>query len=458
MIQPERLAGVGPFAGSSITGLASSIRSGRVTSVDLIEQALEAASTYAEALGCYVTVDAQGARREATIADLELRSGRDRGPLHGIPIAVKDMMATSGIRTTMGSRHFTDHVPDFDAEAVRTLRCAGAVIVAKTQTHEFAYGVTGDRSATGPARNPYDLGRMSGGSSGGSAAAVSAGLVPLALGTDTGGSIRIPAALCGVVGLRPTSGTLSMRGVFPLSGTLDTVGPIAASVSDVAIGWHALMRSDVDALHLPPAPFEGDLRVGIVRTGLVDSVAPSQAAALEHAEATLAEAGIPVEDVRLPRWEAARQLYGDIQGPEAYAVHHNRVSEQAHLYAPEVLDRLHAAAEVPGWRYVKALEERHSLRDEVLRAMADVDVLLLPTVPISAPYLQDRKPPGPGWRNPQEALLALTSPWSVMGMPAVSVPASAQDDPMPASAQLVAPPGHETTLLAAAAAVSVTST
>ncbi|MEV0592890.1 amidase [Nonomuraea cavernae] len=211
----------GPFAGRTVTELARDLRAGRTTSAELVELALDAIAELDPPLNAFVTVDADGARAAALRADGELAEGADRGPLHGVPVGVKDLIMVAGLPVTMGSRHFSGHVAEADAECVTRLRRAGAVIVGKTTTHEFAYGPTGDRSATGPSRNPHDPARMSGGSSGGSAAAVAAGMVPLTLGTDTGGSVRIPAALCGVAGFKPAYAAIPAGGVFPLSKTLD---------------------------------------------------------------------------------------------------------------------------------------------------------------------------------------------------------------------------------------------
>ncbi|MGW4799748.1 amidase, partial [Nonomuraea sp. NPDC004297] len=206
----------GPFTGRTLSDLARDLRDGRVTSVVLVERALGAVAALDPALNAFVTVDAAGALAAARRADEELAAGADRGPLHGLPVAVKDLIMVAGLPATMGSRHFANHVPGSDAVCVTRLREAGAVILGKTTTHEFAYGPTGDRSANGPSRNPRDPARMSGGSSGGSAAAVAAGIVPLAIGTDTGGSVRIPAALCGIAGFKPAYGAIPAGGVFPL--------------------------------------------------------------------------------------------------------------------------------------------------------------------------------------------------------------------------------------------------
>src|SRR5215467_5507328 len=207
----------GPFTSTTLAEVAGRFRDGTLDPVALTETVLAAIEESQPTLNAFVTVAADAARRDAALARDELASGEDRGPLHGVPVAVKDIVDTAGLLTTMGSRHFAGHIPERDAEVVTRLRAAGAVIVGKTTTHEFAYGPTGDRSANGPGANPRDPSRMAGGSSAGSAAAVAAGLVPLAVGTDTGGSVRIPAALCGVAGIRPTYGRIPTDGVFPLS-------------------------------------------------------------------------------------------------------------------------------------------------------------------------------------------------------------------------------------------------
>lgn len=457
----ESLTGVGPFAGLGIAELARRIRDGESTAVDLTEDALAAAHSWGKQLNCFVTVDDGGARRAARLADAELATGVDRGPLHGIPVGVKDMIATSGLATTMGSRHFAGDIPAQDASVVNSLRTAGAVILGKTQTHEFAYGPTSDRAATGAARNPQDLSRMTGGSSGGSAAAVAAGLVPLALGTDTGGSVRIPAALCGAVGLRPTQGSFDMTGAFPLSPTMDVAGPIAGSVADTALGWWALStRPESSGAHwsrwsAPTVPEPGrlrGLRIGQPVCNLVDRVEQSARGAQQTAVDALAAAGAALTGLALPELDETSGPYYDIQSAEAYEIHEERVRCAPELFDPEVLERLEAAARVPGWRYVRALDARVRLRAAMLDKLAAVDLLLMPTVPLEAPAINQRDlAPNTGWSGVREALLALTSPWSLLGFPAISVPVPAAGAALFGSVQLVAKPGQERLLLDTAA-------
>jgi aspartyl-tRNA(Asn)/glutamyl-tRNA(Gln) amidotransferase subunit A len=304
-----KLAGTGPFSGRSVSEMGGDLRSGRTSALELAEQALEAAHTYGPALNCYTAIDDPGALQAARSADRELASGRDRGPLHGIPVGVKDIIAVAGLPAAMGSQHFANHTPTADAAVVGSLRRAGAVIIGKTHAHEFAFGPTGDRALTGPARNPHDRGRVTGGSSSGSAAAVAAGLLPLALGTDTAGSVRIPAALCGTVGLRPSSGTVSCEGVFPLSRTLDVVGPLAATAADTAAAWWALSGRPDHTGNLQPRwnpawtedpPGPSRPRWGLARGVLADRVTPGVRRTVQNAAAALGRMDIAVEEIEIP--------------------------------------------------------------------------------------------------------------------------------------------------------------
>ncbi|WP_198417889.1 amidase [Cryobacterium serini] len=458
-------AGSGPFGGLSILEIADRIRKRKITALEVTEQALTAAHENGTKLNCFVTIDDEGALRAARLADRELDSGLDRGPLHGIPVGVKDVIATSGLATTMGSRHFANHVPMVDADVVISLRRSGAVILGKTQSHEFAYGPTGDRTATGPVRNPHDNSRMSGGSSAGSGAAVAAGIVPIALGTDTGGSVRIPAALCGAVGLRPTQGALSARGVFPLSPSMDTVGPMGGSVLDTAIAWWALSSrpgtNGVGGLEwnerfIPRPERAKNLRFARVTSDLLRRTASELINSAETVLEELSRSGAHVATLPVPEIDACWDPYVAIQSAEAFAIHSKRVDDSPELFDSEVLERLRIAAEVKGWTYVQALEKRRLLRVATLERTFSSDILVMPTVPIEAPAIgQRRLPPDSGWANPREALLSMTAPWSVLGFPAISIPVFSPCTDMPHSIQLVGKPGHETQLLDAAALLEV---
>lgn len=468
MNEPEPLADIGPFGGLTISVLADRIRKHETTAAEITEQALTAAHKYGPKLNCFVTIDDQGARRAAARADEELASGLDRGPLHGIPVGIKDVIATSGLMTTMGSRHFAGHIPTADADVVTALRNSGAVIMAKTQTHEFAYGPTSDRSASGAARNPHDQTLMTGGSSGGSAAAVAAGLVPLALGTDTGGSVRVPAALCGTVGMRPTQNSLSTRGVFPLSPTIDIVGPLASTADEIALAWRALSSGGSTFRSVPakeagrslPDPHRArNLRFALARCALAERVAPDLTDAAGLAAKTLARPDSPVAELYLPEIDACADPYKIIQSAEAYAIHHQRVERMPELFDAEVLERLQDASRVKGWEYVKALGTRDRLRMLVLDRMDTVDILLMPTVPIGALAIDQRSlPPEVNWNSPREALLSMTSAWSVLGFPALSIPVPAAENGLPRSVQLIGKPGQEWQLLDVASSLETAFT
>lgn len=433
----------GFFADQDVDRLGAALRAGRLSPVDLVERALSEAARLNPVLNAFVTVDADGARAAARVAEDELAGGIDRGPLHGIPVGVKDIVDTAGLRTTMGSRHFADNVPDRDAACVRALREAGAIVVGKTTTHEFAYGGFGDVSANGAAANPHDPERMTGGSSAGSAAAVAAGMVPLAVGTDTGGSVRLPAALCGLTGLRPTYGAVSVRGVFPLAESLDTVGPMARTPNDCRLLWRVLARTG------PGSGSDGAASTGHVKIGRVraEDFGPVNEAVASVVDERLAGRAT---DVTVPNAAAVQEAYYGMHAPEATRLHAERVATAPELYQPEVLARLRLAAEVTEADRRRALAARDEGRRAVLELFAEYDLLALPTVPVVAPPLGARSIPINGHElDARAVLLSMTSAWGVLGLPAISVPAGTVDG-LPVGLQLVAPPGAEERLLSAA--------
>jgi aspartyl-tRNA(Asn)/glutamyl-tRNA(Gln) amidotransferase subunit A len=433
----------GPFTGTTLAETVRRLRSGGTDPVDLVEEVLDAVAAAQPVLNAFVTVDAEGARKQARAA----RDDPSNGPLHGVPVAVKDIVDTAGVVTTMGSRHFAGHVPERDALVVRRLRRAGAVVVGKTTTHEFAYGPTGDEAANGPCGNPHDPTRMAGGSSAGSAAAVAAGLVPLAVGTDTGGSVRIPAALCGVTGIRPGFGRVPTDGVFPLSWSLDTVGVLAADVAGTAAGWRVLAEGGV----VDPPPVAG-LRVGLPAGDWFDRLDPVVRERFAAFVDALGRAGADLTSIAVPDAGELHDIYVTVQSAEAVAVHHERLADGAELLGNEVRRRLNAATRVPSYLYARALRRLTAARATAARRFSGLDVLLLPTVPITAPPLHARDTDvGGGWTSPRDALLAHNSPWSVLGLPALSMPVAGAG--LPVGAQLVGPPGADADLLAVAQAI-----
>jgi aspartyl-tRNA(Asn)/glutamyl-tRNA(Gln) amidotransferase subunit A len=437
---------VGPFADTSLPHLADQLRRGAVDPVELAQRSLAAIAESQPTINAFVTVDAAGALAAAERARDELARGVHRGPLHGVPVAVKDIVDTAGVVTTMGSLHFASHVPDRDATVVTRLRAAGAVIVGKTTTHEFAYGPTGDRTANGPGRNPHDPTRMAGGSSAGSAAAVAAGLVPLAVGTDTGGSVRIPAALCGVTGIRPSPGRVPTDGVFPLSWSLDTVGVLAADVAGTIAGLEVLSGAHV-------AGATGHVsRLGLVGDAWFDRLAGPVRAAWRHALDRLSSQGIDLVPVSVPDGEELLELYRTVQAVEAYSIHHDRLARAPELFDPEVRQRLEAAGTVSAHEYARSLRRLAEVRASATDRFAGLDAMALPTLPIVAPPVGARDTDlGGGWTIPRDALLAHNAPFSVLATPAVSLPLPVAG--LPVGLQLIGPPGTDEVLLAMARTV-----
>lgn len=401
-------------------------------------------------LNAFALIDDEGALAAADLADRELADGVDRGPLHGVPVAVKDLVDMAGLPTSCGSASSFGAVATKDAEVVRRLRDAGAVIVGKTTLHEFAYGATGDRSVHGASRNPSDPTRMSGGSSGGSAVAVAAGLVPLALGTDTAGSVRVPAALCGVVGLKPAYDDVPSEGVYPLAPTLDHVGLLAATSDDALLGYQAISAR-------PVPTWAGRVTVGWIPPG---SVAVTDPRVEDLAWQAVSTAGLEVGMVHgFPRWKRSGDLFeifSTLQGREAFGVHQHHLDADAELIDPEVLARLHRGREISRRSYAGADEARHALRDVVGELLSAYDVLALPTVPVVAPAIGQRSVAVAGAElEVRAALLSLTSPWNLTGSPALSVPAGRLDG-LPVGVQLITAPGNESVLFAAARALELT--
>lgn len=432
----------GYFFGISVTELGRRLRTGQLTCVELTEQALASIARLNPQLNAFVHVNADGALAQAALADTALAAGQDAGPLHGIPVAIKDNIDTFDMPTTYGSAHFADHQPSQDAMCVARLREAGAVILGKTLTHEFAYGPTGDRSMQGAARNPWDTSRMTGGSSAGSAAAVAAGLVPLALGTDTGGSIRIPSGLCRAVGFKPGIASVPMAGIFALCKTLDHVGPIANSVEDAALVYGVISGSSPPAFSTGRPP-----RVGWIDARTLGPVDEQVLMAVStRAQQLFGDSSEAVEgfDKLVPAIKAAMAA---IQRSEAYAVHADRVVQHPQLFDAEVLERLEMSAQTRGWEYVAAMDARQALRAKMAEYLRRYDVLVMPTLPTTAPRVDQREIVIDGEKiSVRDAVLSLTSVWNLTGLPAISVPAGMVEG-LPVGLQVVAAEHGEWALL-----------
>jgi aspartyl-tRNA(Asn)/glutamyl-tRNA(Gln) amidotransferase subunit A len=404
-----------------IQSIAARVRAGELDPVELTEQAL-ASAVAAAGLNAVVHLDPTGARRTA-------RAVRT-GPLAGVPLLVKEIIAVAGLPYRCGSAVFAGRTASEDAEVVRRARAAGAVVIGLSHSHEFAYGCTGTSNAAGPCRNPHDPARMTGGSSSGSAAAVGAGVVPLALGTDTAGSVRIPAALCGVVGALPERGTLPADGVFPLSVSLDRVGVLTTSVTDARYAVAVLSGAA-----LPAEPVAAPRLGAVGDPALLDcaaDVAQAYAGALEKFVA----AGATLVEVRPPGWAELTAVAFDLQGPEAAAAH-SALGARSADYQPDVRERLRVAAGVPGWSYVRARDRMAELSGALGHLLSTVDAMVLPTVPITAPPLDAVYAETAAGAQPvRDLLLRNNRALNVTGYPALSLPIPAPG--LPVGLQVIA--------------------
>ncbi|MDT7581550.1 MAG: 1-carboxybiuret hydrolase, partial [Pseudonocardiales bacterium] len=363
--------------------LGMAIRSGELSPTEHVADALDRLA--ADPFNLVVTLDAERALAQAAALTEELAQGRWRGPLHGVALGVKDLFDVAGLPTRCGSNLFADAPPaTVDAPAVARLREAGAVVVAKLHTQEFAHGPTGDASASGPARNPHDPTRITGGSSSGSAGAVAAGYVPLALGTDTGCSVRTPAAHCGVVGLKPAFGHVPVDGVFPLAESLDHVGLLTADVHSAATAWDVLDRGAEGTGGGIQAPGVQGLTVCVPSDEHWDTADPVIDDAWDAAVRALERAGAKIVDMRLPQCMELALSYPEIVGAEAYTTHRHFLAERPEAYQPIVRERLLAVADRPAHHYVAAQRGRRLLARELRATLAGVDVLLTPTTRLRA--------------------------------------------------------------------------
>ncbi len=440
---------------TTLAALARAYREDRLSPVEVVRVLL--GRIEADETGAFITVTAERALEDAARAEEELRSGRDKGPLHGVPVGLKDLIYTKGILTTMGSAFFRDYAPDHSATVVQRLEEAGAVSIGKTNTHEFAYGPTGDRSFFGPTRNPHDAARITGGSSGGSGAAVAADLVYGALGSDTGGSIRIPSALCGVVGMKPTFGRVSKHGVFPLAWSLDHVGPITRTVEDNALMLSVLAGHDPEdpySANLAEEDFTRDLqrevrgrRIGLPDAFYFEHVEAEVEERVREAAEVFASLGAETREVDIPNlWETlhAQRLTLAV---EAYAVHEERLKTEPERFDDQGLERLLRGEGLEAYRYANAQQRRLHSRREFGRILQEVDVLLTPTVPIWATEIGQRETViGDYEEAVYSALTRFTGPTNLNGLPSLSVPCGSTASGLPVGMQLIGRQFDEATL------------
>ena len=436
----------------TISELSQRLRGREVSPVEVTRECLGRIDRLNPSLNAFITVTGESALAEARRAEAEILRGEWRGPLHGVPLALKDLIDTAGVRTTAASALYKDRVPDQDAEVVRRLRQAGAVIIGKNNLHEFAYGGSSLVSYFGEVHNPWDVGRIAGGSSGGSAAAVVAGLAFAAIGTDTAGSIREPAALCGCVGLKPTYGRVSSRGVIPLSLSLDHVGPLATTVEDAAIVLQAIAGydpADITSADVPVADYvsalrEGakSLRVGVPRAYFFEDLDSEVASAMEHALRGIATLVAEVREVQL-EVPTDRTL----QAAESYAYHAANVAKSPELYQPETVRRIRSGARISAAEYIERRRELDEARRGIGQVFADVDVLVTPTMPMPAPAIADLKANPEALRPAELKLLRNTRPFNVWGLPAISLPCGFTQSGLPIGLQIAGPHWREDLVL-----------
>jgi aspartyl-tRNA(Asn)/glutamyl-tRNA(Gln) amidotransferase subunit A len=435
----------------TITDLAPRIARGELRSEKLTEDALGVITTLNPQLNAFITVTADQALASAREADKEIAAGRSRGPLHGIPVSLKDLIDVEGVPTTAASRLRAHHVARRDAPVTARLREAGAVIVGKTNLHEFAFGTTTEDSGWGPARNPFDPSRSAGGSSSGSAIAVKTGMSIASVGTDTGGSIRIPAAACGVVGLKPEWEEISTDGVVPLSRQLDHVGPLARSVDDAAIMFDVMRGAPVAALEATPL---WGKRVAVLGGYFLERLDEHVEASVLAAIERLRSAGASLGDVSLPHAASIAPVYLHLVLSDAAAYHATMLHERPAAYTPNVRLRLEMGRYVLAEDYVRALRGRAVLAREIEQALEGAEALLLPALAIAAPPLGAAAVPVKGGQEPvRSAMLRCTQPFNLSGHPAISLPCGRTPTGLPVGLQLVGRRGGTSDLLRLARAI-----
>jgi len=435
------------------------LRRRELSPLELVDAALARIERWSSSLHAFLTILTEQARQHAKRAEREIRRRGPRGPLHGIPISLKDNFWTRGIRTTAGSKILADFVPSQDSAVAKSLAEAGAILLGKTNMHEFAYGITGENPHYGSSRNPWAADRVSGGSSGGSAVAVATGMGLVSVGTDTGGSIRVPAALCGIVGLKPTFGLVSVEGVVPLGLSFDHVGPLARSVTDAAIVLEAI-RGKYTRGRTRPRHRALDrnrlrrFRLGWPRDFFFERIDPEIRSAIEAAAKTLEALGARIEEISLPQLSGAVDRAINIVVVEASYYHESQgyYPSRSQDYGDDVRGHLEWGHKLRAVDYLSGLEARPKVTEDFTRALEQVDAILAPVAPISAPPIGQSQIRVAGQRETavRAELLRLTRPANIAGLPALSVPCGFTSSGLPIGLQLIGPPWGEARLLAIA--------
>lgn len=452
----------------TIGELSELLRKKEVSPVEATNAMLARIEQVDDRIHAYITVTREEARRMAQKAEKEILSGNYIGPLHGVPISLKDNLYTRGVPTTAGSRILKEWVPSYDATLVERLKAAGAVIVGKVNMHEFAYGATTNNPHYGPTHNPWDLERIPGGSSGGSAAAVAASLCIASIGTDTGGSIRIPSSLCGVVGLKQTYGRVSRHGVIPLSWSLDHAGPITKSVEDAARMLQVIAGvdpKDPTTRDLPvpdyTAALKGSIqgiRCAVPRDYVYERLDKEVADAFRSALCGLAGLGVRVEEISLPRLAHAPTVELAIILAEASSYHQETLRKRAAEYGPDVRAFLEMGELLLATHYLKAQRAQSLLRQDLKEALRGADLLLTPTAVVTAPRIgEESVQVGQEIVDVVGALIRLTCPFNLTGLPALTLPCGFTQAGLPIGLQIAGRPFEEATVLRVAHAYEVSA-
>jgi aspartyl-tRNA(Asn)/glutamyl-tRNA(Gln) amidotransferase subunit A len=434
--------------------VSQAVQKKEVSPVELTRACLERIEQLNPKLNAFITVTGDSALEEARRAETEITRGEWKGPLHGIPLAVKDLIETAGVRTTAASAVLKDNIPAADAEVIRRLKAAGAILLGKLNLHEFAYGGSGMIGHFGVARNPWNTAHITGGSSSGSAAAVAAGLCYGAIGTDTAGSIRLPAACCGITGLKPSYGLVSARGVIPLSWSLDHVGPMARTAADAALMLQAIAHYDAQDVYcqkFPPVYYPSAIeeKIAHLRLGLAsdfwNEADKEIGAAVNAAVTDLGKITAGVQEIDL-----STDVDSTLVRCESYAYHQKFLLEQESDYDPETLRRIRSGSDVTAAQCVQAYRELLQQRRRILQEFEHVDLIVTPTTPILPPSLSELQAAPSELRNKELLMLRNTRPFNVYGLPAVSLICGFSKNELPLGLQITGAPGADGAVLALA--------
>jgi aspartyl-tRNA(Asn)/glutamyl-tRNA(Gln) amidotransferase subunit A len=454
----------------TIKHLSKLIASREISCLEVVDAIIERIEKLNPTLNAFITILDESAKREAMHADSLIKQGKYLGPLHGIPISLKDLIYIKGVRSTSGSKILADFVPDYDSTVAIKLRTAGAVIVGTNNLHEFASGITGINPHYGPSKNPWDIARMSGGSSGGSAVAVSSGMSLASIGTDTSGSIRVPSSLCGIFGLKPTYGRVSKHGVMPLAPSIDHVGPLARSAWDIAALLQVIAGYDkLDTSSLkPPVPdylkeisssetkesnkadsSHEKFKIGIPKQFFFDMIEPKVMEIFREFVVRLHGCGMTTSNVDLDGTDKIFETWRPIRLAEATAIHNEWMVSRPQDYGVDVIRMLEKGFEITAVKYINALQKwRQVIKDAFLKGMTEYDALLVPTTFIPAPFLNQNEVNIKG--KPTEVYLSLswlTTVFNITGLPALNIPAGLFDSKLPVGVQLVGRPFDEACIL-----------